>query len=78
MFDKVHATFMDKKKPLIYTSFKDVQRNTGYITEQITTLLAFKKKLSDLSHNHTEYTSLEDLLLKFQEQLEQLIQQDKV
>jgi hypothetical protein len=69
---------MDKKKPLIYTSFKDVQRNTGYITEQITTLLAFKKKLSDLSHNHTEYTSLEDLLLKFQEQLEQLIQQDKV
>jgi hypothetical protein len=69
---------MDKKKPLIYTSFKDVQRNTGYITEQITTLLAFKKKLSDLSHNHTEYTSLEDLLLKFQEQLEQLIQKDKV
>jgi hypothetical protein len=68
---------MDKKKPLIYTSFKDVQRNTGYITEQITTLLAFKKKLSDLSHNHTEYTSLEDLLLKFQEQLEQLIQKDK-
>jgi hypothetical protein len=69
---------MDKKKPLIYTNFKDVQRNTGYIAEQITTLLAFKKKLSDLSHNHTEYTSLEDLLLKFQEQLEQLIQQDKV
>jgi len=69
---------MDKKKPLIYTSFKDVQRNTGYITEQITTLLAFKKKLSDLSHNHTEYTSLEDLLLNFQEQLKQLIQKDKV
>jgi hypothetical protein len=77
-FDSAHATFLDLKKPLIYTYFKDAQINTASITAEINTLLTFKQKLSALGHYHTEYTSIEDLLLKFREQLDQLIQKDKV
>jgi small GTP-binding protein len=50
-FDEAHTMFMDKKKPLIYTYFKDVHVNTGSITEEFTTLLAFKKKLVGTSKN---------------------------
>jgi len=77
-FDSAHATFLDMKKPLIYTYFKDAQINTGNITAEITTLLAFKQKLSNLGHYHTEYTSIQDLLLQFREQLEQMIEQGRV
>ena len=77
-FDEAHAAFMDKKKPLIYTYFKDVQVNTGSITEEFTTLLAFKKKLTNLGHYPTHYTSIEDLKLKFQYQLDKLIEEDMI
>jgi hypothetical protein len=78
-FDIAHATFMQKKKPLIYTYFKDAQISLSSITEEeITTLLSFKKKLSVLGHYQTKYTSSEDLKLKFQEQLEELIEAGKI
>jgi hypothetical protein len=77
-FDAAHAAFMDKKKPHIYTYFKDAQISLSSITEEITTLLSFKKKLSALGHYHTQYTSSEDLKLKFQEQLEKLIEAGKI
>lgn len=77
-FDAARATFMDKKKPLIYTYFKDAQISLSSITEEIITLLAFKKKLSALGHYHTQYTSIEDLKLQFQEQLEKLIEAGKI
>jgi hypothetical protein len=77
-FDEAHTTFMDKKKPLIYTYFKDVHVNTGSITEEFTTLLAFKKKLVNLGHYPTHYTSIEDLKLQFQQQLDKLIDEDKL
>jgi hypothetical protein len=77
-FDEAHATFMDKKKPLIYTYFKNVQVNTGSITEELTNLLAFKKKLANLGHYPTHYTSIEDLKLKFQQQLDKLIEEGKI
>jgi hypothetical protein len=69
---------MDKKKPHIYTYFKDAQISLSSITEEITTLLSFKKKLSALGHYHTEYTSSEDLKLQFQEQLQKLIDAGKI
>jgi internalin A len=77
-FDEAHAAFMDKKKPLIYTYFKDVQINIGSITKEITTLLAFKEKLTNLGHYPTHYTSIEDLKLKFQQQLDKLIEEGKI
>jgi len=77
-FDEAHAAFMDKKKPLIYTYFKDVQVNIGSMTKEITTLLAFKKKLDNLGHYPTHYTSIEDLKLQFQQQLDKLIEEGKI
>jgi hypothetical protein len=77
-FDEAHATFKGKKKPLIYTYFKDVQVNIGSITEEFTTLLAFKKKITNLGHYRTSYTSIEDLKLKFQQQLDTLIDEGKI
>jgi predicted transcriptional regulator len=77
-FDEAHTMFMNKKKPLIYTYFKDVQVNTGNITEEFTTLLAFKKKLSNFGHYPTSYTSIEDLKLHFHQQLDKLIDEDKI
>jgi small GTP-binding protein len=77
-FDEAHATFMDKGKPLIYTYFKDVQVNIGSITYEFTTLLAFKNKLTNLGHYPAHYTSIEDLKLQFQQQLDKLIEADKI
>jgi hypothetical protein len=77
-FDEAHAAFMDKKKPLIYTYFKDVQVNIGSMTKEITTLLAFKEKLDNLGHYPTHYTSIEDLKLQFQQQLDKLIEEGKI
>jgi hypothetical protein len=77
-FDEAHTTFMDKKKPLIYTYFKDVQVNTASITEEFTTILAFKKKLANLGHYPTSYASIEDLKLQFQQQLDKLIDEGKI
>jgi internalin A len=77
-FDIAHAAFLREQKPHIYTYFKNVPIGTGSITEEITTLLAFKKKLSDLGHYFTHYTSTEDLKLQFQEQLEKLLEAGKL
>jgi small GTP-binding protein len=77
-FDEAHTTFMDKKKPLIYTYFKDVQVNTASITEEFTTILAFKKKLANLGHYPTSYANIEDLKLQFQQQLDKLIDEGKI
>jgi internalin A len=77
-FDVAHATFMGKKKPFIYTYFKNAPITTGSLTKEIMTLLAFKEKLSGLGHYYTQYTSIEDLKLQFQEQLEELIEAGKI
>ncbi len=77
-FDIAHATFLGEQKPHIYTYFKNVPIGTGSITEEVTTLLAFKKKLSDLGHYYTHYTSTEDLKLQFQEQLDKLFETGKL
>jgi Leucine-rich repeat (LRR) protein len=77
-FDVAHERFKAKQKPFIYTYFKNAQIDLANITEEIFTLLAFKKKLSRLGHYHTHYTSIEDLKLQFQTQLDQLIEEGKL
>ena len=77
-FDAAHSIFKAKKKPLIYTYFKKEQIDIDSITEEINTLLAFKKKLSRLGHYPTHYTSIEDLKLQFQQQLDKLIEEGKL
>jgi hypothetical protein len=77
-FDVAHETFKTKRKPFIYTYFKNAQIDLANITEEINTILAFKKKLSNLGHYHTHYTSIEDLKLQFQQQLDKLIKEGKL
>lgn len=68
-FDTAYQTFKDKGKPTIWTYFKNAQIDTGSITDEINTLLAFKKKIADLGHFYTEYTNIDNLINKFSRQL---------
>ena len=52
--------------------------NNNQMRESLTSLWNFQDKLSELGHYSTEYTSIKDLLLQFQAQLEKLIEEDKI
>ena len=52
--------------------------NDKQMRQNLTSLWKFLDKLSDLGHYYTEYTNIKDLLLQFQAQLEQLIEEDKI
>ena len=77
-FDAAHEAFLSTKKPLIYTYFKEALIGTSSIGDEITTLLNFKKKLKRLRHYHTEYENIQDLQLKFREQLTLLLQSNRI
>jgi hypothetical protein len=53
-FDTAYETFKDQGKPRIWTYFKNADIKTGAITDEINTLLEFKKKISGLGHFFTE------------------------
>ncbi|MBN7809652.1 hypothetical protein J0A68_01705 [Algoriphagus sp. H41] len=72
-FDTAYEIFKDQGKPRIWTYFKNAQINTGAITEEINTLLAFKKKIGDLGHFHTEYSNIDNLINKYRSQLDLLL-----
>jgi hypothetical protein len=46
--------------------------------EDLNSLWDFQKKLKDLGHYPTHYTSIEDLKLQFQQQLDTLIDEGKI
>jgi hypothetical protein len=71
-FKVAYDTFKATGKPLIYTYFKDAQINIGAISDQILSLLNFKKQLSDMGHYYTTYKSTDGLLLHFSQQLDKL------
>ena len=62
-------------KPKIWTYFKNAQINTGSITDEINTLLAFKKKIGSLGHFFTEYTNIDNLINKYRSQLDKFLPQ---
>jgi hypothetical protein len=72
-FDTAHHQFLATGKPRIYTYFKNADVKTGEITDEIVSLLAFKKKLDGLGHFHTGYADIEHLKRQFREQLDVLI-----
>ncbi len=74
-FDTAYQIFKDRGKPKIWTYFKNAQISTGSITDQINTLLAFKKKLGDMGHFFTEYTSIDNLINKYRTQLDKFLPQ---
>ena len=71
-FDTAYGQFLDTKKPLIYTFFKNAPLNSGDIGDEIISLLNFKKKLASLGHFYTSYNNIEHLKLQFSDQLEKL------
>jgi hypothetical protein len=77
-FNAAHTAFRAKGKPIVYTYFKNVQIDAASITDEINTLLAFKKRLSGLGHYPTYYKNIEDLTFQFQQQLEKLIEELRV
>lgn len=74
-FDTAYQIFKDKGKPKIWTYFKNAQINTGSITDEINTLLAFKKKIGTLGHFYTEYTNIDNLINKYRTQLDKFLPQ---
>jgi small GTP-binding protein len=78
-FDVAHTTFKNFGKPLIYTYF--MQSHGPYdirMQKDLNSLWDFQKKLKDLGHYPTHYKSIEDLKLQFQQQLDKLIDEDKI
>lgn len=72
-FDTAYQVFKDKGKPKIWTYFKNAQINTGSITGEINTLLAFKEKIGNLGHFYTEYTNIDNLINKYRTQLDKFL-----
>ena len=74
-FDTAYKVFKATGKPKIWTYFKNADINTGSITNEITTLLAFKKKLGELGHFYTQYTSIDNLINQYRSQLDRFLEQ---
>jgi hypothetical protein len=77
-FDVAHRQFQETGKPLIYTFFKAAPVNTDQLDDEVVSLLQFKKKLTKLGHFNTGYNNIEDLKLKFRNQLDKLLEQGKL
>ncbi len=78
-FEVAHTAFKNYGKPQIYTYIMQTNiTNDKQMRQNLTSLWKFLDKLSDLGHYYTEYTNIKDLLLQFQAQLEQLIEEDKI
>jgi len=72
-FDVARGHFEKTNKPYIYTFFKNGEIKNGSATKrELASLDAFKKKLAKLGHFYTQYNSIEDLKLKFRDQLDKL------
>jgi len=71
-FQTAFGQFKATNRPFIFTYFKDAPISTGELNDDVLSLLQFKKKLSALGHFYTVYKSIEDLQLKFGQQLEKL------
>ncbi len=71
-FEAAHGQFQKTQKPFIFTFFKDANINTGSITDEIMSLLNFKKKLGDLGHFYANYSDFNHLWNQFNKELERL------
>lgn len=71
-FETAFGQFKQTNKPFIFTYFKDAPISVSDITEDIFSLIQFKKKLGELGHFYTVYESIYELLLKFWQQLDKL------
>jgi len=72
-FETAFGQFKSTNKPFIFTYFKDAEISTGSKNKDRQSLLNFKKKLSELGHFYTTYNNIDQLQLKFNQQLEKLV-----
>lgn len=68
-FEVAFGQFQTKKKPFIYTYFKN-----GVVesSEKSTSLLAFQNKLKELDHFYSHYNDFNDLWNQFNKELDRL------
>ena len=71
-FEAVFGEFKDKGRPIIFTYIKNAQVSTGSLDENFNSVLAFKKRLTELNHYVSVYTDINDLKNKFRSQLDKL------
>ncbi len=75
-FDKARESFLAHGKPRIWTYFREKNiRIDEAESPAVKSLIRFKKKLSDLEHFYSDYTTLDELKLDFRNQLDILAQQ---
>lgn len=73
-FDTALTNFKKNGKPLVYTYFKNVPAGTQNASEE-TSLLNFKKRLSQIGHFLTSFENIYDLKYQFKMQLVKIIPQ---
>ena len=72
-FETAFGQFKATDKPFIFTYFKDGEISTGNLNlENLISLTAFQKKLADLGHFYTRYKTIDELIYKFNRQLDKL------
>jgi len=75
-FDVAFGEFKDRGKPRIFTFLKTEPVDLESLPdEELKSRSAFKKKLRDLGHFYTRYRSIEDLKLKFRDQIDRVIEE---
>lgn len=73
-FETAFGEFKAANKPIIFTYFKDADISTGSASRtDLQSLWVFQDKLKELDHFYTAYKSIEELQLKFTQQLEKLV-----
>jgi internalin A len=77
-FDTAYGKFKSSGKPRIYTYFKNAEIKLGSAREEdLVSLWAFQKKLSELGHFHSVYDNIEHLKRQFRDQIDKLPEHDK-
>lgn len=73
-FETAFGQFKINNKPFIFTYFKDAAINTGSASrDDLQSLWAFQDKIKELGHFVTVYKNIEELQLKFTQQLDKLV-----
>ncbi|MBX2890445.1 MAG: hypothetical protein KF734_05925 [Saprospiraceae bacterium] len=75
-FQTAFKQFQETQKPKVYTYFKRPETIPGDFLERsddLNSLISFQKKLRELGHFESVYSNIEDLQLKFQNQLKKIL-----
>jgi len=73
-FYTAYEIFKAQGKPHIWTYFKNADiKMASIVKEDMNSLFALKEKLGELGHFYTEYTSIDDLLVKYGRQLNMIL-----